>query len=122
MSMYVYRLEVTHWPTDDGKPWARVYGDNAAAPNDEVPDWLTPIIEAALPRRWAYRDLSGPGRVAARVRYDDDRDELIGVLMPKSKRRNFLSASGAHELAKDMRAFGAEVTVHRSHAIVWEGS
>ena len=118
-ALYVYRIEVTRWPTEDGQPWARFYGPDAAVPNHMVPGWLTPLVEAALPRLNAYRDLSDLGRIAARIRYDDDRDELRGVLMPKPKRVNYLSASGVSELAADMRAFGAEVTVRRSKAVRW---
>lgn len=118
MTLYAYRLVVTDWPTDDGESWARFYGPNAACPNDEVPEWLEELVEAAMPRRYAlYRDLSDLGRVAARIRYDDDRDQLHGILMPKTSRRHYLSASGAHELARDMRAFGASVAVQRSAAI-----
>ena len=115
----VYRIEVTRWPTDDGQPWPRFYGPNAAVPHDEVPDWLDSLVEAAMPKIYTYRDLSPLGRVAARIRYDADRDALMGVLMPKPKRRNYLSASGASELAADMRAFGAEVTIHRSEPVRW---
>lgn len=118
-ALYVYRIEVTHWPTDDGQSWARFYGPKAAVPHNEVPDWLEARIEAAMPLRDRYRDTSDRGRVAARIRYDDDREQLIGVLMPKPKRRNYLSASGACELAADMRAFGADVTVQRSEQVRW---
>ena len=47
----------------------------------------------------------------------DETDEIVGVLMPKVNRRHYLSASGAHEVARDMRAFGADVVVQRSAAI-----
>lgn len=120
MSIYVHRIDVTRWPTDDGQPWPRFYGPNAAAPDHEIPDWLTRLVEAAMPLLYAYRDPSDLGRVARRIRYDDDRDQLAGVLMPKQQRRNYLSASGVSELAADMRAFGAEVVVHRSKPIEWE--
>ena len=116
---YAYRLEVSHWPTPDGLPWARFYGPDAAAPNHEVPDWLGVLVEAAMPLLYAYRDPSKLGRVARNIRYDDDRDELRGVLMPLPKRRNYLSASGVSELAANMRAFGAEVVVHRSEPVRW---
>lgn len=121
MSVYVYRIEVTHWPTGDGLPWSRFYGPGAAAPNHVVPEWLNPLIEAALPLLYAYRDPSPLGRVARprHIRYDDDRDELAGVLMPLPKRVNYLSASGVSELAADMRAFGAEIEVHRSKPVEW---
>ena len=115
----VYRIVVDEWPTEDGHPWARFYGPDAAVPNHLVPGWLTPLVEAALPRLNTYRDLSDLGRIAARIRYDDDRDELRGVLMPKPKRVNYLSASGVSELAADMRAFGAKVRVLRSEPVVW---
>lgn len=119
MSLYVHRIEVARWPTSDGQPWARFYGPNAAVPNREVPDWLSPLVAAAMPLIYAYRDLSDLGRVAAHIRWDGDRDELAGVLMPLPKRRNYLSASGVSEVAANMRAFGAEVTVHRSEPVRW---
>jgi hypothetical protein len=120
MTLYVYRIEVTHWPTDDGQPWARFYGPNTAVPNNEVPEWLGPLVDAAMPLRFAYRDISDLGRIAAHIRYDDDREQLGGVLMPKPKRVNYLSASGVAELVANMRAFGAEVTIHRSKPVRWE--
>jgi hypothetical protein len=120
-SLYAYRIEATHWPTGDGEPWARFYGPNAAAPHHEIPDWLTPLVEAAVPLvgRFCLRERIDLDRIADRIRYDDDRDELIGVLMPLPKRVNYLSASGVSELAADMRAFGADVTIHRSEPIKW---
>lgn len=115
----VYRIEVTKWPTSDGQPWARFYGSGAAAPNHEIPEWLDGLVAKALPHRWTFGDRDALARVADRIRYDVDRDQLIGVLMPKPKRQNYLSASGASELAADMRAFGAEVTIHRSEPVRW---
>lgn len=122
MSLYVYRIEVTRWPTEDGEPWARFYGPNAAMPYHEIPEWLAPLIDAAKPHMYRYLDPSDMGRVARHIRYDDDRDELVGVLMPLPKRVNYLSASGVSELVANMRAFGAEVTVHRSQPVNWEAS
>lgn len=120
MSLYAYHIEVAGWPTDDGLPWARFYGNGAAAPNHEIPEWLTPIVESALPLvGWRIGDKSTRGRVAGRIRYNDDQVKFVGVLMPLPKRVNYLSASGVSELAADMRAFGAEVVVHRSEPIVW---
>jgi hypothetical protein len=118
--LYVYRIVVDRWPTDDGKPWARFYGPSAAAPHHEIPDWLAALVDAAMPLRYAYRDLSDLGRVASRIRYDDDREIFQGVLMPKPHRVHYLSASGAHELARDMQAFGAVARVTRSKAVEWE--
>lgn len=116
---HVYRIEVDSWPTTDGERWARFYGQGAAAPNHEIPAWLTALIPPAMSLLYAYRDPSPAGRVARRIRWDDDRDELVGVLMPVPQRKNFLSASGVAELARDMRAFGAEVRVIQSAAIEW---
>lgn len=119
-TLYVYRIEVTRWPTVDGQAWARFYGPNAALPYHEIPGWLAQLVDPALPLvGWRIGDKSNVGRVADRIRYDDDRDELIGVLMPLPKRVNYLSASGVSELAADMRAFGAEVTVRRSEPVRW---
>ena len=116
----VYRIEVTKWPTDDGLPWARFYGPGAAVPNDEVPAWLQVLIDEARPHQWRFVVNRTPlDRIADRIRWDDDRDEFTGILMPKAKRENYLSASGASELAADMRAFGAEVTVRRSEPVRW---
>lgn len=100
MSTRVYRIEVTHWPTDDGKPWSRFYGPGAAVPDNEVPGWLQALVDAAMPLIRAYRDPTPLGRVAAHIRWDDDRDEFHGVLLPKPKRVNYLSASGVNELAR----------------------
>lgn len=119
MSTRAYRIEVTRWPTEDGKPWSRFYGPGAAAPDHKIPDWLARLVDEAMPLIYAYRDPSGPGRIARRIRYDDDRDELRGVIMPKPKRATYLSASGVAELAADMRAFGAEATVLQSEPITW---
>jgi len=105
MSIRVYRIEVTRWPTPDGEPWERAYGPSAYQSYD-VPEWLEPRLN------------SPDWRVQTRVQYDDA-DEIALVVMPKPKRVNYLSASGAAELAANMRAFGAEVTVHRSEPVRW---
>lgn len=124
--MRVYRLQVEEWPTPDGQPWARYYGADAAVPDDEFPTWLKPILAVGVEvyDRWNRED-SPAKRIAERLKMDDRTGdyELVGVLMPKPKRRNYLSASGAQELAKDMRAFGAVVRVVASKPVEWpEGS
>lgn len=116
MSLYVYRLHVSFWPTDDGEPWARYYGDGAAAPHHWMPEWLGKLSAAAAPLQYRYNDKTPLARVAARLKINDG-DEVVGVIMPKINRRHYLSASGAHELARDMRAFGAVVTIQRSAAV-----
>ena len=120
VNVYVHRIEITQWPTDDGLPWARFYGPGTASPNHLVPSWLQALIDEARPHQWRFAVNRGPlDRIADRIRWDDDRDEFIGVLMPQPKRRNYLSASGVSELAADMRAFGAEVVVQRSEPVRW---
>lgn len=119
MTLYAYRLCVFEWPTDDGEPWNRYYGDGAPDPFDEIPPWLLKLCEAAIREPWSPSVHRSPlSRVSGRVKVSDDgEDTVLGVLMPKVNRRHYLSASGAHELARDMRAFGAVVTVERSAAI-----
>lgn len=123
MSLRVYRIVVDSWPTPDNQPWARFYGDGAASPNHDFPAWLKPILAVGVEAydRWHRQD-SPAKRIAERLKMDDRTGdyELMGVLMPKPKRRNYLSASGASELAKDMRAFGAEVRIVTSEPVVWK--
>lgn len=117
MTLYAYRLGVYAWPTDDGQPWARFYGDTAPTPFDEIPAWLGGVIAEVLARRHPLRyPRDSFARVADRVTLNDA-DEPVAVLMPKVRRQHYLSASGAYELARDMRAFGAGVVVQRSTAI-----
>lgn len=116
--MRVYRIVVDSWPTPDGEPWARYYGVNAAVPNHAIPEWLTPRLESAKASPWNVWERTAGDRIIARIKRDEA-DDISAVLMPKPKRRNYLSASGASELAKDMRAFGAEVRVIASEPIVW---
>lgn len=122
-SLRVYRIVVDEWPTPDGKPWARVYGYPHGLPgydhlngyedaNEEIAEWLEAVIENPT----AHGD---SWRVLDRVVYDTDRDLLLGVVMPKPNRKNYLSASGASELAKAMTAFGASVRVLRSNPVTW---
>jgi hypothetical protein len=115
----VYRIVIDSWPTDDGEPWARYYGDNTAVPNHVIPGWLRPLLEQAVPHMYRYRDGTPLLRVANRLKYDDDREHLAGVIMPLPKRVTYVSASGVKELARDMRAFGAEVRVIASDPITW---
>lgn len=121
--LYVYRLVVDSWPTPDGKPWARFYGTGAQAPNHVIPEWLRPLLDDAVPLIYAYGKETPRHRVAARLKWDDhagyDEGELMGVLMPRVSRAHYLSASGAHELARDLRAFGAVVRVIRSARVEW---
>lgn len=114
-SLYVYRLIVSSWPTDDGEPWARYYGEGTAVPNHEIPEWLDRLVTGAVGAHY-WNDRSPRGRIAARLKIDDA-DEVRAVIMPKVSRRHYLSASGAYEVARDMRAFGAVVTVQRSEAV-----
>lgn len=123
-TLRVYRIVVDSWPTPDGQPWERCYGPkyqhydhmNGHSGADDVPEWVREVITRAHypsePEGW---------RVLKRC--DDIPEDATGasvsVVMPKPVRKNFLSASGAHELARDMRAFGAQVRVLRSEPVVW---
>jgi hypothetical protein len=121
-NLRVYRLIVESWPTPDGEPWARIYGEGIAVPNHHIPEWLTPLLDDASRHCYDYNDGTPIKRVAARMRWDDDRDECTQVLMPVPKRAHYLSGPGAHRVAKDMRAFGAVVRVERSEPVMWAES
>lgn len=112
-ALTVYRIIVDEWPTPDGEPWARLYGPayNTYGREDDVlqpavPEWL--LERVCRSRDW---------RVLNRV-IEDDHGE-VSVVMPKPKRKHYLSASGAHELARNMEAFGAKVRVQRSKPVEW---
>lgn len=123
MTLYVYRIVVDSWPTPNGQPWARIYGSphgqrydhlngfDDSMCGEEIPKWLEATINGAQgPESW---------RILSRVVEDVDRDLRMGVVMPKPNRKHYLSASGAHALARDMRAFGAAVRVLRSKPVEW---
>lgn len=129
-ALRVYRIVVESWPTLDGEPWARFYGEGAAVPNDEIPEWLEPYIAKGFAAygHWSYlwnRKATDEGRIAERLRVHEGwggEEYPAAVLMPKPKRKHYLSASGASELAADMRAFGAVVRVEKSAPVSWDAS
>ena len=116
--MRVYRIVVESWPTPDGEPWARYYGQGSAVPNHIIPAWLMERLETATESPWNVWGRTAGDRIIDRTKRDDA-DDIAGVLMPLPKRRNYLSAAGVSELAKDMRAFGAEVRVIASEPVAW---
>lgn len=114
---YIYRLVVQAWPTPDAAPWQRFYGPaflpfshTRGMPN--VPDWLHELIA---------RHRSGPDGWRVEKALREDAYGGHSVLMPVPKRAHYLSASGAHEVARDMAAFGALVDVERSEPVAWDG-
>ena len=144
-TQYVYRIIVESWPTPDGEPWERYYGTGRWR-HDEVegvPEWLQPLIEwvQGIPP-WSREDVelnewlakapdersrrlgrSQAAHVFERLRFVqglDGKQHLRGVVMPKPHRKNFLSASGGHQLVNAMNAFGAVARIERSKKVAWE--
>lgn len=135
-TLRVYRIVVDSWPTPDGRPWCRFYGYDAQhagrlidpyddSYDEDIPEWLEKRIawareqtHGALRGTYMVTPYADPFRIIERLR-EGDADWQLGVLMPKRHRVNYLSASGARELARDMRAFGAQVRVLRSEPVVW---
>lgn len=134
-ALRVYRIVVESWPTPDGEPWKRIYGSPHGETYDhlngfdesrcgpDIPDWLSEQIRWAQTqgpcRNVTLTPYAAPWRVLDRLVEDTDRDVLMGVVMPKPNRKHYLSAAGAHELVRDMRAFGAVARVERSQPVEW---
>ena len=111
--MRVYRVTVTHWPTDDGNPWPRFIatdsGDPSGAPFvDDLP-WFAKHAEADSD---AEREF---GRHT-----DTYGGDLDGYVLPRTTRRHWLSRSAAEDWARQARLLGAEVTVEASEPVRWD--
>jgi hypothetical protein len=146
-NLYVYRIVVESYPTEDGQPWDRYYTldyENEYA--REAPDWLRAKIEHALTTPpWGDKENlekwleAGKGsakltsahdaeRIIERLRikgeqyrgHDVASDEPTGVVMPKPWRKHYLSGSGGHALVNDFNAFGAVARLERSQKVLWE--
>ena len=114
MSIRVYRVTVTRWPTDDGQPWPRFISaqpdDPSGAPCVEDLPWLT---ERVKPDSDAERKF---GRFAD---YFGGTSECYGYVLPKTTRRHYFSRAAAEAWAADARLLGAEVTVEASEPVTW---
>lgn len=147
-NLYVYRIVVESYPTDDGKPWERYYSlDGGYSEHaEQAPEWLRAKIDHALHTPpWGDKENlekwleAGKGKARLTSAYDAERiierlrvkaepyrghdtggDEPDGVVMPKPWRKHYLSGSGGHQLVNDFNAFGAVAHLERSEKVLWE--
>jgi len=100
----LYRIEVTSWPTEDGRPWRRFveYGD--AEP------WLWALHEQGQLTQYEAEQSSDYRRV------------LVGWVLPATHRRHYLSRAAAHTWVAKATALGAVAAVVESEPITWKAS
>lgn len=115
--MKVYRILVTHWPTDDGQPWPRFV--SALAP-DEVDPWQHPVQPWMLPL--VYEDFSGMDEFR-RDHPDPGDNTPIGWVMPNPRgaTKLWLSRSSAVKWMDAAEQWGAVCRLIESDPITWPG-
>lgn len=116
----IYRIVVTKWPTDDGKPWPRWI-----EPDEEEEGWMVkhpPKPSDATPLPWVPMHPQGgiPNELEHRARYSGN-EELIGFVMPSPFKRHYLQRAAALQWCKEARLLGAECHIEQGN-VLWDGS
>lgn len=101
--MRVYRIDVTSWPTENGRPWERWVDIDDAEP------WLLALHEAGKLTDYE-RNQSG----------DYTGEVLMGWVLPATHRRNYLARAAAYKWLANAMALGAVATVAESEPVAWK--
>ena len=106
--MNVYRITVTAWPTDDGKPWPRFIAGPGIGSFAGLPRWED------LP--W-FRALADPDTSEVQDQIDheftaghDQAGEITGWILPRP-RRFYFERAAAKEWCRKARILGAETVL-----------
>lgn len=121
----IYRIVVTKWPTDDGKPWPRWI-----EPDEEGEGWVfkhpnNPSVIIPLP--WIAMHPQGgiPSELEYRARYSGSSyfgdEELVGFVMPSPLKRHYLKRSAAMKWCEEASLLGAECHIEQGN-VLWDGT
>lgn len=120
---HVYRIVVTKWPTEDGRPWPRWI-----EPNEDHTGWIARPYHGApqstpLPwLAWMHPQGGIPDELEHRARYGEayvGDGDLYGFLMPPTTKRYYLSRAAAERWCMEARLLGAECHIETGR-VEWE--